>query len=45
MWYFTGLMGFHNFNLTDVMQNVLSRSLDPSVLIMIRSVFGNTQTL
>lgn len=44
-WYFTGLMGFHNFNLTDVMQNVLSRSSDPSVPIMIRNVFGNTQTL
>lgn len=45
MWYFIGLVDFHHFSLTDVMQNVLSGRLDPSVPIMIRSVFVNTQTL
>lgn len=45
MWYFIGLVGFHHFTLTDVMQNVLSGRLDPSVPIMIRNVFVNTQTL
>lgn len=45
MWYFIDLVDFHHFSLTDVMQNVLSGRLDPSVPIMIRSVFVNTQTL
>lgn len=45
MWYFIGLVGFHHFSLTDVMQNVLSGCMDPSVPIMIRNVFVNTETL
>lgn len=45
MRYFIGLVGFHHFSLTDVMQNVLSGRMDPSVPIMIRNLFVNTQTL
>lgn len=45
MWYFIGLVDFHHFSLTDVMQNVLSGRLDPSVPIMIRSVFLLTHRL
>lgn len=45
MRYFIGLVGFHHFSLTDVMQNVLSGRMDPSVPTMIRNLFVNTQTL